>query len=223
MRGLAAGDKNGGPAALATLLCVELDRAGFSEDGVFGAYYRWVTTEGFDTGPTLKRVCFYVQGGCSISEAVEQTHWDLSEKTAGVGPAHRAAPLALLYRGAVLDDAARREARLSHHSPIAAETSVVTVRLCAHLLDGIPLEPAMTLAVEGIDSVSLAHLPLSQRHRGGYGPGVLQAAVSFLTESASLQQALAASLQFAGPANYCPVLVGSIGACAFADEEIIDG
>ena len=40
---------------------------------------------------------------------------------------------------------------------------------------------------------------------------MLQAAVYFVTANASFDAALAASLAFAGLANYCPVLVGAIG------------
>ena len=120
LRGLAAGDKNGGPIQLAMLLYDEVKKSGFTDKGVFRAYYNWITTEGFDTGPTFARVCFYVQGGCNRAQAVEQTHWDMNQKTAGVGPAHRATPLALFYRGAELDEVVYREAKLSHFSPFSS-------------------------------------------------------------------------------------------------------
>jgi ADP-ribosylglycohydrolase len=49
---------------------------------------------------------------------------------------------------------------------------------------------------------------------------VLQAAVYFVTANASFDAALAASLAFAGPANYCPVLVGAIGGARWGARAI---
>ena len=219
LRGLAAGDKNGGPIRLAMLLYDEVSKSGFTEKGVFQAYYNWITTKGFDTGPTFEQVCFYVRGGCDISQAVELTHWDMNQKTAGVGPAHRATPLALFYRGSALDDVVCREAKLSHYSSIASETSVVAARLCSHLLDGFELEEAIHKASVGMQHVSLAYLEMENRNKGGFGPNVLQTALSFLREGGDFAHALNSSLQFAGPNNYCPVLVGSIGGCLFDRDE----
>ena len=49
---------------------------------------------------------------------------------------------------------------------------------------------------------------------------MLQAAVYFVTADASFDAALAASLAFAGPANYCPVLVGAIGGARWGASAI---
>ena len=219
LKGLAAGDKNGGPSKLAHLLHNHVKQFGFSQQGVFNTYYNWVTTEGFDTGPTLERVCFYVQGGCSLQQAVEMTHWDMQQRTAGVGPAHRAVPLALFFSGTELDDIVYQEAQVSHFSPLAGETSIVAVRMCSYLLQGYSLREAIAHAGAGINGVSLQYLHLHQRTRGGFGPKVLQTAVSFLHDASSFAEALQTSLDFAGPNNYCPVLVGSIGACLFPTDE----
>jgi hypothetical protein len=48
-------------------------------------------------------------------------------------------------------------------------------------------------------------------NNGGYAPDVLRAAIYFVGTSASFEEALERSLDFAGPANYCPVTVGAIG------------
>ena len=219
LRGLAAGDKNGGPIRLAMLLYSHVKQHGFSSQGVFQAYYNWVTTEGFDTGPTLAQVCLYVQGGATIQQAVEQTHWDMNQQTAGVGPSHRVTPLAIFLSGKILDDAVLQEARLSHFSPLAGTTAMFTARLCSALLQGATWEEAKRRSIIGIHNIPISYLPIEKRHRGGFAPNVLQTALSFLEESSSFACALDASLQFAGPNNYCPVLVGSIGACLFPNDE----
>jgi ADP-ribosylglycohydrolase len=47
-------------------------------------------------------------------------------------------------------------------------------------------------------------------NNGGYAPDVLQAALFFVGTSACFTEALVRSLAFAGPADYCPVLVGAV-------------
>ena len=46
---------------------------------------------------------------------------------------------------------------------------------------------------------------------GGFAPDVLGAALFFVRTSSSFADALERSIAFAGPSNYCPILVGSIG------------
>ena len=217
LKGLAAGDRNGGPIRLAILLFEEIRQFGFSKSCVFDVYFDWVTTDGFDMGPTLNSVCRYTQRGLSVSEAVERTHLDFDEKTAGIAPAHRAAPLALFFEGSELDEIAFKEASLSHRSPTAGKVSVATVRLCSALLKGVGLEEACSLASQGLKDIDLSYLSMKERHKGGFAPKVLQTAISFLHDHDSFEAALLASLKFAGPANYCPVLVGSMGGCLFKE------
>ena len=57
-------------------------------------------------------------------------------------------------------------------------------------------------------------------NNGGFAPDVLAAAVHFVGSSGSFEDALDAALQFAGPANYCPVLVGSIAGARWGMSSI---
>ena len=93
-KGLAAGDRNGGPVRLATLLQQSLAQ-GFNEERVFARYADWVQNGGFDTGPTLYHVIEGVDCGLSISESVWRYHQH-SSGSAGIGPAHRSAELLVL-------------------------------------------------------------------------------------------------------------------------------
>ena len=222
LRGLAAGDRNGGPVRLALLLCRAMSEDGrFEPERVFTAYRGWFEEgDAYDTGPTLACVVELVRAGVPRAEAARRVYE--RRPSEGVAPAHRAAPLALWLRGAALDDALRAEAALSHHAPLSAEVSVAVGRLCAALLDGGSLREAL----EGLADL---HLPLILTHEalrvapraalspGGHAPEVLRAALWFLTRSQSLEEALSEALSFAGPANYCPVLVGSIGGCLYKD------
>jgi ADP-ribosylglycohydrolase len=55
---------------------------------------------------------------------------------------------------------------------------------------------------------------------GGFAPAVLRAAVYFVGSSSSFSEALERSVVFAGPANYCPVLVGAIGGARWGSSAI---
>ena len=55
---------------------------------------------------------------------------------------------------------------------------------------------------------------------GGFAPEVLRAAIRFVVKNATFEGALAASIRFAGPANYCPVLVGAIGGARWGASSI---
>jgi ADP-ribosylglycohydrolase len=55
---------------------------------------------------------------------------------------------------------------------------------------------------------------------GGFAPEVLRAAVYFVGSSSSFAEALEQSLAFAGPANYCPVLVGAISGARWGSSAI---
>ena len=218
LRGLAAGDRNGGPIRLALLLCGAMEGGEhFNSDRIFSAYRAWFDEgEAYDTGGTLASVVRYVRAECPRAEAVRAAYAEYPSE--GVAPAHRAAPLALWLRGEALDRALCAEASLSHHSLVSARISMAVGRLCAALIDGAPLDEALDglgelelpswLEFESLKSTSVHVLS-----RGGHAPDVLRSALWFLIHTRSLTEAIEASISFAGPENYCPVLVGSIGGC----------
>ena len=57
-------------------------------------------------------------------------------------------------------------------------------------------------------------------NNGGFAPDVLRAALHFVGTSGYFAEALERSLVFAGPANYCPVLVGAIGGARWGASAI---
>ena len=58
-------------------------------------------------------------------------------------------------------------------------------------------------------------------NNGGFAPDVLRAALHFVGTSGSFAEALERSLAFAGPANYCPVLVGAIAGARWGASAIM--
>ena len=57
-------------------------------------------------------------------------------------------------------------------------------------------------------------------NNGGYAPDVLRAALFFVATSACFTEALDRSLTFAGPSNYCPVLVGAVAGARWGASAI---
>jgi ADP-ribosylglycohydrolase len=225
--GLAAGDRNGGPTELAVRLAESLaERCAFDRDDVLARYLAWWREGAFDTGPVAAMVLEQVACGVPVDKAVAQADRELGGQTAGCNPAHRAAPLAMaaFLDDDVLADCALREAALTHAHPLAGDLAAAVVGLCRALVRGYGWGVALSMAARSRLPATVRALRPTESpkrlSRGGFAPDVLQAAVHFVTAHASFDAALAASLTFAGPANYCPVLVGSIGGARWGARAI---
>lgn len=221
MSGLEAGDHNGGPLAMARLLASSLEsQQGFDPEDILRRYLDWWRDDGFDTGQVAERVCDLVLAGMPNAAAAAQVHRERSGLTAGCNPAHRIAPLAGCpdVPDSQLAAAAKAEAALTHFDPLAGDVSAAVAVLIRLLISGVPWRRA--LAEAAADRMSKTQMALTNQfsgnlRSGGYAPDVLGAAVHFLDTQSDFQSALNESLLFAGPANYCPVLVGAIGAVRY--------
>ena len=213
--GLAAGDRIGGPLRMALHLAESLlARGRFASADVGLRYLGWWRQGAFDTGPTVAEVLRLVAAGFSFHDAA--THVDARAKglTAGCNPAHRSAPLAMLaaLHDTDLPRVAIAEATLTHRHPLAGDTSAAVTVLCRALLRGRTWPDALALAAEDrLPETRDALTGGGELSDGGFSPDALRAAIHFVGTSDSLPAALERSIAFAGPANYCPVLVGSIG------------
>lgn len=226
--GLAAGDRNGGPIRMALQLAESLrDCGGVNIQDIGSRYLAWWRAGGFDTGPTAAQVFERVAAGVPFNAAAAQIDRQLGGMTAGCNPAHRIAPLSMsaAVDDLKLEEAAIAEARLTHQHPLAGEVSAVIVRLCRELIRGASWPEAIAVARQGRSALIVRALDGAGPeglNRGGFAPEVLRAAVFFLSSSDSLAVALDRSIEFAGGANYCPVLVGSIGGARWGRRQIAD-
>lgn len=218
LEGLKRGDLNGGPYRMASIINESLQTLHvFAPEDIFRRYLAWYEQGAFDTGEVAWKVLKYASHGMSRERAVLQTHDCLHGKTAGVNPAHRIAPLAA-SRYVSDQDLARfalEEARLTHWDPLAGDVSAAVAVLIRSLFRGIPWREALEIASSSRAEETTAALKLEETTRlssGGYAPDTLRSAIHFLNEHDGFEGALTASFEFAGFANYCPVLVGSIGA-----------
>jgi ADP-ribosylglycohydrolase len=219
------GDRNGGPIQMALELTSSLRRlGGFSPDDVRIRYLEWFQREGTDTGPVSGRVFELISGGVQPDNAVAQVHREFGGLTAGCNPAHRAAPLAMcsFIADPDLPAMAVQEARLTHEHELAGDVSAAVVVLCRALIRGAAWREALELAAAARQAATQAAMSLAvgpTPKSGGFAPDVLRAAIFFVNRNSSLEAALSEALRFAGSANYCPVLVGSIAGARWGPSE----
>ena len=224
--GLAAGDRIGGPTRMALRLAESLiANNGFNAEDVGRRYLSWWRQDGFEIGLTAGRVLQLVDRGSTLAEAAGKVHEKSGGLTAGCNPAHRAAPLAMSpsIDDSRLPEAAIAEAALTHHDPLAGDVSAAVAVLCRALVRGDDFESALKRACDGrLDETQKALAIESKKglSRSGYAPDVLAAAIFFLRTNDRFQSALSSAFGFAGPANYCPVLVGSIGGARWGAANI---
>lgn len=224
--GLAAGDQNGGPIRMALRLAESLsDRRAFDPQDVLSRYLDWYCSGAFDTGPVASRVFALITKGTVPEDAVKMVHSDLKGMTAGGNPAHRCGPLSMarFIDDEALPSAAAREALLTHYDQIAGDVSAAVVVLCRQLILGSDWRKALELASVGRPEKTRRALRVAKRNEidpGGFSPNILAAAVYFLEKHDSLAGALDESFEFAGGANYCPVLVGAIGGARWGVREV---
>lgn len=226
--GLAAGDRNGGPIRMAVRLAESLAERDYVDvDDIGARYLDWWNEGAFDTGPTAAHVFTLVESGLSFHAAARLVHVETGEQTAGCNPAHRSSPLAMLpgLNTQQLTDYAAKEAALTHYHPLSGDVAATVVVICHELVAGSGWEDA-------VESARAGRLPETQTalmdpapdslNSGGFAPDVLAAAIHFVGSRNTFDAALEASLKFAGPANYCPVLVGSIGGARWGVSNISD-
>jgi ADP-ribosylglycohydrolase len=213
--GLAAGDKIGGPIRMAVRLAESLlDCNDFNSADILNRYLDWWRKGAFDTGPVSDRAFALMAAGMPVQEATAQVHGEYGGKTAGCNPAHRSPALSMFAAIADKDLAAcaMNEAGLTHHDPMAGEIAAVVNKLCRSLIRG-----------DGWDmALRKCHFTNQDGpgNDGGFAPDVLRAALHFVGTSAFFDEAMERSLVFAGPANYCPVLVGAIGGARWGASAI---
>lgn len=225
--GLAAGDRIGGPLRMAMQLSESLiSQKRFDINHIGAAYLKWWNNEGFDTGPVAGEVFDLVNTGLSFLEAASIVDLDANGMTAGCNPTHRSVVLALasFISDEQLVQYAKQEAALTHKHPLAGDVAAAAVVLCRTLINGMDWESAVIKAAEGRilqTEEALVLSPLSPSNKDGFAPDVLKAAIYFVHNSSNFSEALHNSIQFAGPSNYCPVLVGSIGGAKWGSSEIL--
>ena len=224
--GLAAGDRIGGPIRMAIRVAESLNERGcFDAHDIGTRYLEWWCEGVFDTGPIVAQVFSLVSSGATFEQAAIRVDASAGGMTAGCNPAHRSAPLAMC---ASIDDpelerAAMEEAQITHRHPLAGSAAAAVVCLCRALIRGMPWSVAIRQAAQGRFAETRYALEIHHREKlsqNGFAPNALEAAIHFVDTSPCFPIALARSIEFAGRANYCPVLVGSIGGARWGCSQV---
>lgn len=215
--GLAAGDRIGGPTAMGLLLAESLlARGTFDPADLLARWRSWWGGHGSDAGPVAAKVFTLIEQGLTSAEAVQQVDRGFGGLTAGCNPSHRVSPMAMagFLSDEALPVAAMLQARLTHFHPLAADGAVSIAMMTRALLRDADWAEVLDTGRVGAmpeTATALAATPRSALKPEGVTPDVLAAAVWFTGNHGSFEAALTASLAFAGPANYAPVLVGVLG------------
>ncbi len=106
------------------------------------------------------------------------------------------------------------EALLTHYDPLAGEVAAAVTRLCRSLIRGLGWHDAL-------QQCSIVADQEQPYNNGGFAQDVLRATVFFVGTSTCFAEALGGSLAFAGPANYCPVLVGAVAGARWGATSIL--
>ncbi|KAL6040080.1 ADP-ribosylglycohydrolase, variant 2 [Balamuthia mandrillaris] len=230
--GLCAGDRNGGPVRMAVRLAESLvEKQTYDREDVIRRYHAWHkgppydTEKAFDTGLTFRSVFSAISTGkCS---SVDEAAARLSQQ-AGCNAAHRSAPLAMaaFLSDSELWDICQQESTITHVHKLSVEGCFAIVFLCRRLVEGQTWEEAKTqllsLSKDKEWSEESAQALSGQRSisTGGFMPDVLVTALHFVDESRDFASALSKSLQYAGSANFCPVLVGALAGARYGASNI---
>jgi len=270
LRGLAAGDRNGGPIRMAIILGETFAEHLLSQStsrnsplvvspsssersiqfrrAVAEAYWNWYKSgRAFDYGTAFGTVFQRLTTLDDLDTVVRDVH--MTHQSAGVNPAHRGVVLALLCHPlrqqqstdprSILCEWAKEECTITHLHPAAIVTEQAVVVLCYSLIHGATLMHGLTATMQAVaprdpERIVLGVLDRHVRvlqgeasprdeaelHQDGFSPLVLDAALHFLTVHGTFGKALTASLEFAGQANYCPVLVGAIGGALYGVKAV---
>ena len=185
------------------------EKDGFCPMHLSALYLRWWQSDGFDTGAVFAAVFSGIEAGVEPARAVKRAHQDLQGQTAGCNPAHRIMPLALHSCIATCDigTVARQEAQITHYDPIAGDMAALSAYLCRLLIEGYSWEEAKELTCD-LEPEAWRVMQGAKLSRDGFAPNVLHTALMFLDADSSIDRAI----MFAGPNNYCPVIVAPIAA-----------
>jgi len=224
--GLAAGDRNLGPIEMALMICESLNECGaFDREDVVNRWLVWWQDGAWDTGRIFDEVMQLIDQGFEAMQAAQSVHEQNGGMTAGCNGAHRA-PVLATFQGLAdneLDDAVRELTACTHYHEHAVDSAVAVARLCRRLILGESIHAALTKIGDGLNDDIQRHILnalQSPSGTGGYSHATLQSALYFAITRESFTSAIEDSLVFAGPPNYCPVLVGAIAGARWGAESI---
>jgi len=133
-----------------------IEKKTLDEADVAARFADWYRTGPRDLAGALRTALAILAEGADVSRAAEEALDLTGEESADNGTLTRAAPLALRFHGrrGELQDAAAREARITHRDPRAAAGSAAFAVLLSFLLDGVDRADAFDSAWDWLEDHS---------------------------------------------------------------------
>jgi len=229
--GLCAGDRNGGPIRMAVRLGESiLENKGYNEADVIKRWLNWHrgpphdTERSYDTGATFQRVF------TALELTGDHKQKANSMDSFGINAAHRAVPIAC-FAGIPDSDVPEisvKQSVITHTHILAFETAKAFNIICRSLINGSSLQCSLKLAKSQVTADELKKVltmetrPQAHLSTGGESPLTLEAALWFIINCNGFNETLYRSLEFAGEANYCPVLVGTLAGIIYGCAQITE-
>ena len=142
-----------------------------------------------------------------------------------------------------LSDYVKRESSITHSHSLSYLVSLATAIILRNLITGSSFAQAVDAALlhrkfqKKNDTLTKFLADIAQDklivevlkdtegtklNDGGYSPDVLRAALYWIRKTDNFTDAVEHSIAFAGPANYCPVLVGAFAGALYGESSITE-
>lgn len=250
LRGMEYADIHGGTSSMALLVfqsLIENKNIGKDKidyDDIGRRYLEWYNNNAIDTGVVNAMVFDLVNEGVSFNEASIQVDKKLHGMTASSRPACRALPITVYLAGAInknpdkwqysgsakiFENFIERETRLTHKHLHASQISKAVNMICMRLMLDYSLDESIKAGGDYTTPKTRVNLGLTYKpieitrkdlKNTGYADDALIAAIWFIRNTDSFEEAVKESIKLKGKSSYCSVLVGAIGGALYGYFDI---
>ncbi len=250
LHGMEYADIGGGTSYMASLVfesLIENKNTGKDKinlDDIGKRYLEWYNKHAIDTGVVNALVFDLVNEGVSFNEASIQVDKKLHGMTASSRPACRALPITIYLAGLInknpdmwhfsgsdkfFTNFIESETKLTHKNVHARQVSMAVNKVCLCLMLDFSLDESIKEGAHYLISKTRANLGLTHRPKEvtkkdlkntGYADDAFVAAIWFIRNTDSFDEAVKESIKLKGKSSYCSVLVGAIGGALYGYSDI---
>ncbi|MEZ4507210.1 MAG: ADP-ribosylglycohydrolase family protein [Thermomicrobiales bacterium] len=194
-------------------------------DDMAARFLAWRNSEPKDIGNTTRDALDRMARGVPWDEAGEQAHISRGPRdSAGNGAIMRCAPIAMRFRAnpARVRSVSIDVSRITHANPLCTWASVAVDQAIADLLDGAPVDSAITASARGIDDpevvASIAHAQSATRDEtrsGGFVLDTLGAAFWSLSQTDTFEEAVVTAVGLGGDTDTTGAVTGALAGASY--------
>ncbi|MEZ4529705.1 MAG: ADP-ribosylglycohydrolase family protein [Thermomicrobiales bacterium] len=194
-------------------------------DDMAARFLAWRNSEPKDIGNTTRDALDRMARGVPWDEAGEQAHISRGPRdSAGNGAIMRCAPIAMRFRAnpARVRSVSIDVSRITHANPLCTWASVAVDQAIADLLDGAPVDSAITASARGIDDpevvASIAHAQSATRDEtrsGGFVLDTLGAAYWSLSQTDTFEEAVVTAVGLGGDTDTTGAVTGALAGARY--------